>query len=104
MGGPVISCKVVNEDRYGLGRVSWSFQNDQTHFAELQPVLISKWNKYVVRFRARPQANARTRALSKLKMPGQKVSMEMRQKHVTDVKVLLCGIFEVVVDITLRVN
>src|ERR1700683_324534 len=80
------------------------FHRFQAYFSKFENVTIANRSERVARFRRGPEIDRCAYAIAQFQMPGDEISMEMRQKNVLDLERVLGGKRNVLVNVPLRVN
>jgi hypothetical protein len=80
------------------------FQGLQPHLPELQGVALSKSSEVKIRLSLGSQTNRGSNAVSQLDVARKKIGMKMGEEDIVNVKLVLGGVVEILIDIALRVN
>ncbi len=95
---------VVNQDGQTFGGVPGRLQKPQAHRADVQNVPVWMRHEGIFRLGAGAQMDGGARPVAELQMPGDKIGVEVGQKNVPQGQPVLLRVFEVLVDIALRVD
>ena len=79
-------------------------QHLQSHVAEFQHIAISKRRELVLRLRRCAQADRRADAIAQLQMPRDEIRVQVREKHVLDLEIVLGCERDVLIRIPLRID
>src|SRR5687768_16063240 len=79
-------------------------QDLQPHLSELQDIALSKSSKVKIGLSLGAQTNRGADAVSELDVAREEISVKMGEENVVNVKVVLDGVVEVLIDIALRVD
>jgi hypothetical protein len=96
--------QVVDHNGDAFRRVAWRFEHHEADVTERQRLTIMEWCKGVVGLRLCPQADGRSRPFIQFQMPSQKIGVEVRQEHVSDVQPMCSSVRQILLDVPLRVN
>ena len=80
------------------------FEHFDPHVAELERIAVPHRHERVLRLRRAAESNRRAGAIAQLEVPGDEVGVEVREKDVADGELVLAGVGEIAIDITLRID
>src|SRR5215468_661989 len=80
------------------------FNRFHAHAAKFHACAICQWRKFVLSLSLRAQIDFRAELIAQLKMPRDKIGVQVRQKNVFDVEFVFRGKCEIDADVALRVD
>jgi hypothetical protein len=92
--------EVVHEDRNGLGRMSWCFEQAQPHLAEFEHIAVGHRREGVLGTGTRAQIDDSSCPIPQFQVAGDEVCVEVREEHVPDFQVASFRLLQVDFDVT----